>query len=233
MCGKLLPLCKYIKYLGVYIDENLTWKYQQEQLQTKLKRAHNLLSIARHYVPKQSLLAIYHGSFSSHLSYGCQIWGQTLNDNSKLVSAQKKALRIINFSGAQDHSTPIFKELNVLKIQDVIKLNNIILTHKVLNSNIPSNLLNFLSLSNNSHSYETTFSSIGSVCLPTIKTNTGRHSVRYQCAISWNAILKDRKKTNYDITHESSITKNDEQWILNLKAGSLKAILTKYFLSLY
>ena len=191
------------------------------------------MSIARHYVPKQSLLAIYHGSFSSHLSYGCQIWGQTLNDNSKLVSAQKKALRIINFSGAQDHSTPIFKELNVLKIQDVIKLNNIILTHKVLNSNIPSNLLNFLSLSNNSHSYETTFSSIGSVCLPTIKTNTGRHSVRYQCAISWNAILKDLKKTNYDITHESSITKNDEQWILNLKAGSLKAILTKYFLSLY
>ena len=150
MCGKKLSLCKHIKYLGIYIDENLSWKYHQEQLHTKLKRAHNLLSIARHYVPKQSLLAIYHGSFSSRLSYGCQIWGQTLNDTSKLVPAQKKAIRIVNFSTAQDHSTPIFKELNVLKIQDIIKLHNISLTHKV-NSNIPLNLLNFLCLSNISH----------------------------------------------------------------------------------
>jgi hypothetical protein len=232
MGGKKLPLCKHIKYLGIYIDENLSWKHHQEQLYTKLKRAHNLLSIARHYVPKQSLLAIYHGSFSSHLSYGCQIWGQTLNNTSKLVTAQKKAMRIVNFSASQDHSNPIFKELNVLKIQDIIKLNNILLAHKVLNSNVPSNLLNFLSRSSSSHSHNTTFSNIGSVCLPTIKTNAGRNSIRYQCAKSWNAILKDLKNPNHNLLAISNI-RNDKQWIQNLKAGSLKTMLSKYFLSFY
>ena len=49
MCGKKLPLCKHINYLGIYIDENLSWKYHQEQLHTKLKRAHNLLSIVIMY----------------------------------------------------------------------------------------------------------------------------------------------------------------------------------------
>ena len=36
-----------------------------------------MLSKVRHYVPKEELKSIYHAIFSSHMTYGCQIWGQS------------------------------------------------------------------------------------------------------------------------------------------------------------
>ena len=234
ICGKQLPLCKQIKYLGIYIDENLSWKYHIDQLATKLKRANNLLAIARHYVPSPSLLSIYHGSFSSHLSYGCQIWGQSPNNYSKLVTIQKKALRIMNFSTNQEHTGPIFKKMNLLRISDTILLGNIVLTHKVLNAKIPDNLLKFLTLRNDCHDHYTKTSSIGSVSLPTVHRNTGRNSIRYQCAITWNSMIKDLHSQKIDyVTKYKNIDNDDKQWVQHLKINSLKQIITKYILSTY
>ena len=43
---RLIP-CSYIKYLGIYIDENLTWTHHLNQLNTKLIRGNSMLAIAR------------------------------------------------------------------------------------------------------------------------------------------------------------------------------------------
>ena len=84
MNGTKLTPSNVIKYLGVFIDEKLNWKFHLTQLSTQLIRANSMLALIRHHVPKQTLLSIYHGVFSSHLNYGCQIWGQAINNNSKI-----------------------------------------------------------------------------------------------------------------------------------------------------
>jgi len=65
-----------IKYLGVHIDSTLSGKAHCTVLASKLRRANGLLSKIRHYVPKNELVSIYHALFSSHLTYGVQVWGQ-------------------------------------------------------------------------------------------------------------------------------------------------------------
>ena len=72
-----------IKYVGLLFDEYLTFDPQIKTLNTKLKRANNLLAISRHYIPKNLLLQLYYGQFYSHLSYGCQLWGQNINQFEK------------------------------------------------------------------------------------------------------------------------------------------------------
>ncbi|XP_057298769.1 uncharacterized protein LOC130629535 [Hydractinia symbiolongicarpus] len=63
-----LILCKSVKYLGVHVNEHLSWKYHVSSVATKLQRANGMLSKIRHYVPLKSLLNIYHpGSIMSHL----------------------------------------------------------------------------------------------------------------------------------------------------------------------
>ena len=97
--GLILQPSEYIKYLGVYIDSTLSGNYHCKMLRPKLTRACGMLSKARYYVPEKELVSLYYAIFSSHLSYGSQIWSQ--NSNScldKIISLQKRALRNLQIS---------------------------------------------------------------------------------------------------------------------------------------
>ena len=78
--GQILTPSKWVKYVGVHLDEHLNWKSHIATLATKLRRANGAISKLRHYVPTQILVNIYHAIFSSHIRYASQIWG--LCDNS-------------------------------------------------------------------------------------------------------------------------------------------------------
>ena len=73
--GLKLTVSKYIKYLGVYLDDTLSGQYHCALLINKLARSNAMLSKARHFVPIDKLISIYFAIFSSHMTYGCQIWG--------------------------------------------------------------------------------------------------------------------------------------------------------------
>ena len=49
----LIP-CNYVKYLGVYIDKNLSWDIHTQQLSKKRSRANYILSKLRHFAPLSS-----------------------------------------------------------------------------------------------------------------------------------------------------------------------------------
>ena len=100
---KLTP-SNYIKYLGIYLDPTLSGKHHRDILITKLNRANGMLCKARHYISKHELKSLYYAIFSSHMSYGCQIWGQTTME--KIFNLQKKAIRIISFTDFDSHSSP-------------------------------------------------------------------------------------------------------------------------------
>ena len=89
-----------VKYLGVFLNDSLSWDTLLNTLIPKLNRAIGLLAKIRHYTPKYLLKTIYihYSLFNSHLIYAGQIWGQSKSDHfRKLAELQDKALRIINF----------------------------------------------------------------------------------------------------------------------------------------
>ena len=71
---RLIPV-DYVKYLGMFIDNYLSWNYHILQLSKKLSRANGILSKLRHYASIEICLQVYCGIFYSHLIYGCNIWG--------------------------------------------------------------------------------------------------------------------------------------------------------------
>ena len=128
---KIQPVDK-VKYLGLTLDEFLTWNAHRNILLAKLRRGNNLISIIRHYAPKPIVHQVYYGQFHSHITYACQSWGLSLPSNSPIITAQKKAVRLMTFSPHLEHTDPIFKELKILKINNVIQMQDIILAHKVI-----------------------------------------------------------------------------------------------------
>ena len=94
----------YIKYLGVLIDQNLSWKYHIDFIVTKISKNVRLIAKLRHSVPRPILLNIYTSLVHPYLAYGLAAWGQT------------RALRLLDFIDRHDHAIPLFLEANVLPI---------------------------------------------------------------------------------------------------------------------
>ena len=119
-----------MKYLGVKIDENLNWKDQTYDIVTELNRPNVLLYKIRNYFSfniyfERNLLCI----FDSHINYANFIWRQNRNFMfyffTKIVTLQKKTLRIVNNHPRNSHSGPLFKKSNILKFEDEILISNI------------------------------------------------------------------------------------------------------------
>ena len=112
--GKRLFPSPFIKYLGLMIDENLSWNQHIDELSKKLNRANGMLSKIRHYVNKSTLRTLYFSTFSSHLGYCCQIWGQNGTSHlNKVHSIQRSSLRIINFQSFRSNTENTFKDLKI------------------------------------------------------------------------------------------------------------------------
>ena len=48
--------CKeFVKYLGVLIDSNLTWKYHTDNISSKISKAIGIIARLRHFVPVSTL----------------------------------------------------------------------------------------------------------------------------------------------------------------------------------
>ena len=120
--GKKLSPVDSIKYLGMYIDKYLTWNVHIREFGKKLSRANGSLSKLRHNAPLEICLQVYYAIFYSHLTYGCNIWGLTREENlNKIEVLQKKCLRIMTFSDFNSHT---------IKVRDIIKLNELKLVYE-------------------------------------------------------------------------------------------------------
>ena len=72
------------------------------------------------------------------------IWGNTYSYILRpLIILQKKATRIITFSEPGDHSEPLFKKLNILKLTDLVTLHNALLMYNYHHNLLPSSFENF------------------------------------------------------------------------------------------
>jgi hypothetical protein len=58
------------KFLGLFVDNKLKWKYQIQQLSLKLARDVAMLKFAAKCVPNNCLKTLFFAFFHSHLTYG-------------------------------------------------------------------------------------------------------------------------------------------------------------------
>ena len=82
-----------IKYLGVFIDCHLNWKYHIHELSKKISRGIGILSKLSHSVNSSTPVQVYYFIIYSHLIYGIIVWAITYHSNiQSLIILQKKKL---------------------------------------------------------------------------------------------------------------------------------------------
>ena len=127
-----------IKYLGIIIDSNLNWKKQVKSISIKMKRSIVILSKLRYYVHLDILISLYYSFMYPFLKYGPVVWGNTYPTNiNPLFILQKRAVRTMTFCKFDEHSSPLFKQTNILKLSDLIKFQISIFMYKFHKNQLP------------------------------------------------------------------------------------------------
>ena len=120
--------------------------------------------------------------------YYCNIvWASTYKTNlRRLVILQKRIIRIINKSHFNAHTDPIFKDLGILKFNDIHLLQLGQFMYSCKNSFLPPKFNNNFSQSNQFHSYNTRNSQ--AYRLPYCRTNTKKSSPFFQGPKFFNSL---------------------------------------------
>ena len=153
----------------------------------------------------ENRLLLIHNIFNLH--YCIIVWGSTYKTNlRRLVSLQKRVIRIISKSTFDSHSDPIFKELELLKLFDIRQLQLGKLMFSFNHSLLPPKFNDYFSLNKQVHSYATRYAN--DFHLPFCRTNLRKFSVSFQGPTYYNSLENDIKQSYSLNSFKTKLKKN-------------------------
>ena len=119
----VIKTCTKFKYLGIWFDDKLQWNTHVDHLLYKLSSAKFMLNNTKNFMNLHSKKLLYFAHFYTHLLYGLPVWGPHINKSQRdlIFKKQKAIIRIIGNSSYNAHTDPLFKKLELLKFDNIIK----------------------------------------------------------------------------------------------------------------
>ena len=140
--GQSLKEVDHAKYLGILIDNKLNWLPQINAIKLKVSKGLGLLAKIRHYVPSETLRSLYFSFVNAHTDYNLLNWGMAAPSNLRPIHTKiNKALRIMTFRSRDYSSIPLYKELEILPLEQSFNLKNAKHMWKFHNDYLPKSLL--------------------------------------------------------------------------------------------
>ena len=147
--GHVLERVQHFDFLGLTIDETLSWKKHIDKIATKISKVIGLLTRCKRYLHSSVMMKIYNSLILSRINYGILCWGfQT----KRIYKLQKKALRVICKAKYNAHTDPLFIKLNTLKANDLFQCKCLKFFYQHEKAELPCYFNNIISrISNHSH----------------------------------------------------------------------------------
>jgi hypothetical protein len=109
-----------IRYLGVYFDPQLNFKYHISTVVNKISKMLYFYRQAKNVLTARAKRFLYFSSIHSHLIFAIHIWSCTTESSlNPLIIKQKMAIRILNDASYNAHSEPLFKSCGILPLKQL------------------------------------------------------------------------------------------------------------------
>ena len=140
-------------YLGIKIDKCLSWKAHTEKIGKKISKVTGVMNRLKHFVPSKTLLLLYNSLVFPHLIYGILLWGHKSN---KIQKLQRKSVRTVAKAKYNSDPIPLMKKFNILKVQDILKLQEYKICYKLAKKSLPEYFKSYtFERHSDVHDYET------------------------------------------------------------------------------
>lgn len=113
---------KSFKFVGVHLDENMSWEHHINHVINKISSSNYALNQLKKFVPISIRKTIYNSLVKPHIEYAITCWGNSKCEGMKrLVTKQKQAIRNVANAKFNAHVDPLLGTLKILNIEDTIK----------------------------------------------------------------------------------------------------------------
>ena len=127
-----------LKFLGVILDEHLTWKKHIQLIENKVSKNVGVLHKPSTLINSKCLRSIYFSFIHSYINYANIAWASTNKTNlKKLFGKQKQAARIISNQDRFTHARPLLQTLNTLNVYQINLLQVLLFMHKIKTNSSP------------------------------------------------------------------------------------------------
>lgn len=191
--GISLARKQQVKFLGIYLDENLSWKSHINHVCKKISKSIGIIFRARLHLSPETKLLLYYTLIYPYLNYCNIIWSSTyISHLNRIFLLQKRAVRILTNSDFLAHTAPLFQRLKIL---DIYKINSFF-TGKFMyfyyKQLLPPTFLHLFIKSNEVHSYNTRNAKMYRT--HSCKTTTKQHTILFNGPKLWNSLPENIKQ---------------------------------------
>ena len=109
---------KTYKFLGLNIDENLTWKHHVDITANKIQKLIFALLQSRKTICFDMKTLIFRGLIRPHMEYALSIWGNS-SAAQKISQLNKRVIRLVHNKSKKAHAEPLLKKSNELQTIDL------------------------------------------------------------------------------------------------------------------
>ena len=185
--GRSLIQSNVTKFLGVYIDELLTWKYHINFVCKQIAKSIGILFRTRFYLSCKTKLMLYYTLIYPYITYCNSSWSSTYVSNlNRIYYLQKRAVRAITNSDYRAHTAPLFSKLEILDIFQVNTLEIAKFMFRFHNDLLPPLFLNLFMTNSQIRRYDTRTASNYRVNF--CRTNIKKFTILYQGPKIWNCL---------------------------------------------
>lgn len=207
--GTRIERIKSGKFLGVMIDERLSFKEHIGSICKKLYRSCGVIGRVADILPSSSIRCLYSALVLPHLSYCVEIWGRSsATELTKLVSLQSRCVKQLR-TDCEESIDDLFVENKLLPFHCIHKLFTLARFHKYLH-NSHFFLIDKLQPMQNHHSHNTRLASTGHLMIGAIHSSKYFNSFFYQGVQLYNSLPPDIK----EITILNKFKYSVKQWLL-------------------
>ena len=145
-----IPKKTSTKYLGVILDNHLSWSEHINYTNMKLHKGIGIFYKVRYFVNSQILRSLYYAFFQSHINYCFNIWTCAAPLLLEPINiSMKKGIRALSFSKQDSHSDPLFKSHQLLNFNKLQTLHLSMFEWDLHHNKLPANICTILNRNNN------------------------------------------------------------------------------------
>ena len=132
-----------MKYLGVLIDNTISWKYHISYIRSKISKNTGIFLKLRHYLSLKQLKQLYYNLIYPYLSYAIIAWGSACASYlEKIQTKQNHIMRVIFFATLYgkitDSVLPLLNLLDLLSVENIFTLQLLTFSHKWHKKQLPN-----------------------------------------------------------------------------------------------
>lgn len=127
-----------IKFLGIYLDQHLDWKYFYKELANKLAKNLNIIRHLKYYLDHKALQQLYFALIHSYLSYCTIVWGNNYKTNLRNIQTiQNKSIRLVFRECNYLDTDSLYNKYKILNISSLFKMQTLLFVYKHINNLLP------------------------------------------------------------------------------------------------